>query len=305
MLKRLAILIVLGAFLCGWLCVAQNQQPQSYANQNASHDENRAKQENIPQRELGKTDPDGKKPCQSETEEQESGSKSIPQPWYKLPAWISIDVAAVSTVIAFFTLVFFAVQVWLMRITAHRQLRAYVVAETGIVVNVADPIQSIGPKSETEARITHPEWGPVLRIQIKNTGQTPAYDVIHWAGFYFREWPLESALPPIPAAEDRYRSTMGPGVPITKTLFFGPRLTDEQIKGLRDGTAALYCQGEILYRDAFKKKHFTRYRLMYHLFGGAIGVNTDLTFAEEGNETDDTAKKWWQRKRINHPLKSN
>jgi hypothetical protein len=44
---------------------------------------------------------------------------------------------------------------------------------------------------------------------------------------------------------------------------------------------------------------------MYHLFGGAIGVNTDLTFAEEGNETDDTAKKWWQRKRINHPLKSN
>jgi hypothetical protein len=85
-------------------------------------------------------------------------------------------------------------------------------------------------------------------------------------------------------------------------LFFGPPLTEEQIKGLKSGTAAIYCQGIIRYRDAFMKKHFTRYRLMHGTMGGRIGVNAEFTFCEGGNDTDDPHTPWWERwKRESEP----
>lgn len=176
----------------------------------------------------------------------------------------------------------------------HRQLRAYVVAELGTIVNVADPDPIVGTSMPTEARVTHPGWGPIVQIQIKNTGQTPAYDVVHWASLYFTDYPL-----PEPTnretENDKFRSIMGQGVPITKNLFFVPRLTPEQVKGLKDGSSAICVDGEILYKDAFKKSHFTRYRLIYHRQGGAIGVSTTLSFAENGNFTDDNQPRWWVR----------
>lgn len=42
--------------------------------------------------------------------------------------------------------------------------------------------------------------------------------------------------------------------------------------------------GEITYLDAFKHEQITKYRLMYHRMGGAIGVNSTLSFTDEGNE---------------------
>jgi hypothetical protein len=79
---------------------------------------------------------------------------------------------------------------------------------------------------------------------------------------------------------------LGPGIAIKKRLEFGPSLTEEQIAGLRNGKLAIYVHGEILYVDAFKQKRCTRYRLMHHITGGVIGVSTDLTFAEGGNEAN-------------------
>ena len=79
---------------------------------------------------------------------------------------------------------------------------------------------------------------------------------------------------------------LGPGIIGTKLYRFGPVLTDQQIADLRVGTGAIYVYGDIGYEDAFGKKRFTNYRLMYHAFGGAIGVSTDLTFTEEGNDAN-------------------
>jgi hypothetical protein len=44
--------------------------------------------------------------------------------------------------------------------------------------------------------------------------------------------------------------------------------------------------GEIIYEDAFKKPHYTKYRLIHNQNSGPIGISTDLTFAAEGNEAD-------------------
>jgi hypothetical protein len=180
-------------------------------------------------------------------------------------------------IIAFFTL-------GAMRDASKKQLRAYVVQEMGSIVNVADPIPAAG-LVPTEARITHPLWGPVARVQIKNTGQTPALQVEHWGNICLREYPLISGLPALPVGKPS-RSILGAGIVSTKSLTYGPPLTSQQIADLRAGTVAIYIYGEIKYKDIFRKSHFTRYRLMHHAIGGVIGISTDLTFTEEGNEAD-------------------
>jgi hypothetical protein len=172
-----------------------------------------------------------------------------------------------------------------MRQSSERQLRAYVVQERGAIVNIADPIPAVG-LVPTEARITHPGWGPVAHLQIKNTGQTPALQVENWGNICFREYPLISTLPSKPAELRPMYSILGPGIISTKTLSFGPRLTPQQIADLQAGTAAIYVYGEIRYRDVFNKDHLTKYRGMHHVMGGPIGVSTNLTFTEGGNEAD-------------------
>jgi hypothetical protein len=192
--------------------------------------------------------------------------------WGVVGAWIGIVILVAQTVIS--------------RRSSQRQLRAYVMNESGSIVNIADPPITTGLNVPTDARITHPGWGPIAMIQIKNTGQTPAFRVEHWGAMCFREYPLTSTLPIKQPGGKPIYSILGPGIPSTKFLRFGPRLTDEETAALMAGTGAIYVYGDIHYEDAFKCKRSTRYRLMYHQMGGAIGVSTDLTFTEEGNDAD-------------------
>ena len=74
-------------------------------------------------------------------------------------------------------------------------------------------------------------------------------------------------------------------------MFHRP-LTNDEIVILKAGAGCLYVNGIIMYADIFRKNHFTRYRLMYGTMGGAVGVNTNLTFAEEGNNTDDSQPRY-------------
>jgi hypothetical protein len=158
--------------------------------------------------------------------------------------------------------------------------------ELGNIVNVATPVRFAGTYTPTEARITHPKWGPVVVMHIKNTGQTPAFNVSHWGNMCFSEYPLKSDLPAQAEGLLKSLSTIGPGIVNTKRLGFGPPLTEEQIAKLRDSTGAIYVYGEILYEDAFRKKHVTRYRAFHNQNSGAVGISTDLTFTEGGNEAD-------------------
>jgi hypothetical protein len=61
-------------------------------------------------------------------------------------------------------------------------------------------------------------------------------------------------------------------------------LTADQVADLKRGTSAIYVDGYISYRDAFRKKRKTNFRLLYGAFTGGIGITTELTIADHGNE---------------------
>jgi hypothetical protein len=195
----------------------------------------------------------------------------------------------VGVVGAWIGLIVLICQTAISRRTAQRQLRAYVLSDSSIIVNVANPIPLYPGQvlPQTDARITNTAAGPGAFIQIKNLGQTPAFRVIHWGYICFREYPLNASLPArTPVAANIPSSVLGPGQTATKMLELNPALTAAQINDLRNGTAAIYVQGEITYLDAFRKNRLTRYRVMYHRMGGAIGVSTGLNFCEEGNDAN-------------------
>lgn len=175
-----------------------------------------------------------------------------------------------------------------MRESSERQLRAYVMAENSTIFNVANPVAIFAGQvfTPTGAEITNPACGPGVRIQIKNAGQTPAYEVAHWANICFREFPLKSLLPARDPNFMPVKSVLGPGIPSTKLIFMPQPLTAPETADLRAGNGAVYVYGEITYRDTFGKAWYTRYRVMHHPYGGAIGVSTDLTFCDEGNEAN-------------------
>lgn len=173
-----------------------------------------------------------------------------------------------------------------MQESSERQLRAYVGCESGTIINVANPIALFPGQvfDPSPAQKTNPAAGCGALLQIRNAGQTPAYQVRHWGNICFREYPLVAGLPARLPHILAYPSVLGPSVFITKLLELNPALTAQQEADLRAGTGAVYVYGEITYLDAFKHEQITKYRLMYHRMGGAIGVNSTLSFTDEGNE---------------------
>jgi hypothetical protein len=192
----------------------------------------------------------------------------------------------VGVVIALFGVGALIAQTILYRRSSERQLRAYVVCDVASVFNVANPI-AVYPGQvfvPTGAEIGNPGAGPGAIIQIKNTGDTPAYDVVHWGNICFREYPLLTSLPArLPTLTNLPKGILGSGVTATKFLQLNPALTEPQIASLRAGTEVVYAYGEITYKDAFGKQWYTRYRTMYHPMSGAVGVSTTLSLCEDGN----------------------
>jgi hypothetical protein len=172
--------------------------------------------------------------------------------------------------------------------SSERQLRAYVVMEGGNIYNVANPIPAFEGEviKPTGAEISNPAIGPIARLTIKNTGQTPAYRVRHWGEICLKENPLATELPPIEITDSMPYSILGPGIISTKTRYLSKTLTETEIMGLRQGTSAIYIYGEIQYVDAFKVRRTTKYRFIHNVKTGAVGVTIEITFAEQGNEAD-------------------
>lgn len=70
----------------------------------------------------------------------------------------------------------------------RKQLRAYIFVDSIDVINmVAPPPETTLP---TDAWVFQPNVGPMVHIVIKNSGQTPAYDVFIGAVFVSRNSPL-------------------------------------------------------------------------------------------------------------------
>jgi len=296
MLKRLAIL---GLLALGFLTGEHVPLPVKGNDQQNQAGEKKEATNPLPQAACGSS------VCKENADNAERYAyyKANPKEYWKaiaLPAnaanWILAFFAVIGGILAWRTLIE-------MRLSAERQLRAYLLPENATISNVADPESAIGPPRETAAKIIYPEWGAVVMVHIKNMGQTPAHDVLHYADLVFREFPLEFPLPKIPDSGGLIGAPLGPGVFTSKKKDYAP-LTPDQLAGLRNGKSAFYLYGEVRYLDIFKKRHFTRYRFLHNSGAGPIGVSTFFTFAAEGNETDDTKKKWWKHAPKNQRMRS-
>lgn len=203
----------------------------------------------------------------------------------RLSDWIGIS-AVCAAFLQFVVLLFTLLG---LNRTARRQLRAYVLVESGAIANIIEPEppnQRVNPTNPTQilAHVTRQDLPANVFLTIKNTGQTPAMEVTHWGNAVVREYPLTTQLPGADPDIKPMPSVLGPGIQSTKRLVLPAPLSVPQITEIRGGTMAVYVYGQIKYRDIFKKTWTTEYRTMYYVYGGVLGINTALTFCEEGNK---------------------
>ena len=194
---------------------------------------------------------------------QEAGGES--GGWYQ---WTHEPTAVFTACIAFFTFILAMAggyHVYVAGATARRQLRAYVFITQTEVNGVASTTQ------------------PVSQLVIRNTGQTPAHDVMVYGNMIFDEFPLKKDLPVLVFSDPQLtKENLGPGSERYKWEYALTPLNEEQITKMHAGTHALYVYGEIRYRDVFRKKRFTKY--LYYT-GGNMGIRgTILGGYPEGNE---------------------
>lgn len=154
------------------------------------------------------------------------------------------------------------------RNTSRRELRAYVFAENSGVYALTKQV----PRSEN---------GKVgSTVVVRNSGQTPAYDVIHWSMLALHAVVNERELV-IPPLETLHRTVVPPGGILKAERRLSIHLTRDQQASLKTGAMALYVYGRIEYTDAFGTRRYTDYRLAWA--GWPLTDNISMTFCPEGN----------------------
>lgn len=153
--------------------------------------------------------------------------------------------------------------------TAERQLRAYVVLEDGDMEHVSHPVQL-----------------PAAKLTVRNTGETPANDLIIHANIALADYPLTDELPPVTPAPYPGRSVLGRNSILTIPQTLGAPLTKGELAGMRFGQLAIYVYGHLTYVDVFGHKWTTHFRLMHRPAGGRIGSDTSFIVCDEGNQAE-------------------
>jgi hypothetical protein len=173
-----------------------------------------------------------------------------------------------------------------MRVTARQQLRAYMFVDNITMGNVTTPLvwEVVPGYVPTGAEITHTAFGPAVRMVIKNTGQTPAHYVINWGDMVLREFPLKGKLLNSQRSLFITKTSIPANGISTKGLIMPKPLLADEVGDLKRGTKAIYVFGYIKYRDAFGRRRRTRYRLMHGNMSGGIGITTELTICDAGND---------------------
>lgn len=206
------------------------------------------------------------------------GDQNPVSPIEGLLLWIDAD-----KVIAFFTIILGIGTIYLVRdgrAHSRHQLRAYVFPADMGIVDLGTP----------PTRTNLGQYGFFhFRIALRNSGQTPAYDVRNWFDVKVMEVsPQNEANLTIGSVGDS--ASVPPGAANLADYWSKSRLSDEQIDAIRAGTIAVYIWGRTEYRDAFKRHRYTNYRLrftgQYPPEQGAL-----IAYCNGGNETDEDASK--------------
>lgn len=152
--------------------------------------------------------------------------------------------------------------------TAERQLRAYI----SLRVTRGSP-----PRFD-------PKTGPWIAFDLRNAGQTPAFELAHWCHAAIGPLNFSGPFPIPPKEEILHKSTLAPG---TKINFIaeGPEPQSGHFDAFIRGELAAFVWGEITYIDAFKNPRFYRFRYIYTASDITAGVQ-GVRFCEEGNEAN-------------------
>lgn len=182
-------------------------------------------------------------------------------------------IAAIVGVISFMQFLALLLTWWLMRDTSNKQLRSYLFPES---VSLCDGTM-LNPPDQNRAGV------PGVLINIRNSGATPAYKVLHWAQIAVLN-PQDEHTLAIPKLGSHFATFVNAGGSVNKALWYGRQLTPNEITLLMNGQLAIFVYGKIEYRT-LKKKHTTTYRVAYSgRFPPAQGVT--FTFCADGNEAD-------------------
>jgi|GEM_PF-4547415 len=176
---------------------------------------------------------------------------------------LSDKIAAIASVAAFLQFVALAVTIWVMRGSAVRQLRAYVLVQGIEILDF-----EIGKQ-------------PRARVTIKNFGQTPAKNFRQWATMGFDVFP-PSLSNPIVKNDPMHTHPPAPSGIIYMPAKFNRVLQDFEVAGINKGEVALYVVGEIFYDDAFGKNRVTKYKFFAN---GTTDISNGYASAtKEGND---------------------
>lgn len=137
-------------------------------------------------------------------------------------------------------------QAWVARDTEKRELRAYVFISGGSI----DDVRSNN--------------SPAIRLELKNSGQTPAYNLCSGLGARLAPYPLNERMR---APNYQSRGVLPPGVQESMIVDSPRPLTDTERNSLLTGKSALYAYGTTRFKDAFGTYWCVDYRYFYHIDG--------------------------------------
>jgi hypothetical protein len=155
----------------------------------------------------------------------------------------------------------------IMTDTAARQLRAYVFEH-----------------ADTDNTKVCPE-GWVVDVEIRNAGQTPAYDVRCASTLRPLIDPLPKDFEFSPSVFDEGTFVVNPGIPranSVKTELMSP----SDRAAVKNGDKVLYLWGRIEYVDVFERPHFGEYRLRFQVEVRGDNIFGQWVYCAQGNDVD-------------------
>jgi len=186
----------------------------------------------------------------------EGANNQTPQGWMAI-LWnkaIADPIAVLTVGLLFFA----AYQAWLTRDTAKRQLRAYVVIKDNVLKS-----HQIAADGKMSIQVT---------TIFTNTGQTPAYKVRIVSRLKIMTFEeagkFDSSIPPL---EDASVSTLGTNAASHSPSPRGSTCSRKEFDEICLGTEKrLFVYGIITYRDAFKKRRYSRFCDSFVMTGGIL-----------------------------------
>jgi len=182
-------------------------------------------------------------------------------------------IALLSAILSLLTTALLVWTFWETRSASRTELRAYVLPDQVTLFH------RLSLPSRQRTKVPNDVTATVFS---KNSGQTPATDFVNWVGIDILAADQEDTLLLPERDGAKSVSLISAGSVLTTGATYQGRLTKAQEDGIRNGTLAVFVWGRLSYRDVFRRKRSSLYRMRYSgIWPPAPG--TAMTFCDRGN----------------------